>query len=69
MSGMEAFGRGEKRCEEPMKSRLFYGLFVVYAAMVAFVLYINGVFTGGIESADNLIINGVFLGIIGILFV
>ncbi|MCI9338163.1 MAG: hypothetical protein HFH93_11620 [Lachnospiraceae bacterium] len=52
-----------------MKSRLFYGLFVVYVAMVAFVLYINGVFTGGIESVDNLVINGVFLGIIGILFV
>ena len=29
-----------------MKSRLFYGLFIVYAAMVAFVLAINGVFTG-----------------------
>ncbi len=51
-----------------MKSRLFYGLFVVYVAMAAFVMYINGVFTGQIESLDNLIINGVFLGIIGILF-
>ena len=52
-----------------MKSRLFYGLFIVYAAMVAFVLSINGVFTGEIESVSNLVINGVFLGIIGILFV
>lgn len=52
-----------------MKSRLFYGLFIVYAAMVAFVLSINGVFTGEIESMSNVVINGVFLGIIGILFV
>lgn len=52
-----------------MKSRLFYGLFIVYAAMVAFVLSINGVFTGEIESVSNVVINGVFLGIIGILFV
>lgn len=52
-----------------MKSRLFYGLFIVYAAMVAFVLSINGVFTGEIESVSNLVINGAFLGIIGILFV
>ena len=52
-----------------MKSRLFYGLFIVYAAMVAFVLAINGVFTGEVESVSNLVINGVFLGIIGILFV
>lgn len=51
-----------------MKSRLFYGLFVVYVAMAAFVMYINGVFTGNVESIDNLVINGVFLGIIGILF-
>lgn len=52
-----------------MKSRLYYVLFLVYAAMVAFVLAINGVFTGEIESANNLIINGIFLGIIGVLFV
>nr|WP_300769499.1 hypothetical protein [uncultured Acetatifactor sp.] len=52
-----------------MKSRLFYGLFIVYAAMVAFVLAINGVFTGEMESVGNLVINGVFLGIIGVLFV
>lgn len=52
-----------------MKSRLFYGLFIVYAVMVAFILYINGVFTGEVESESNLIINGIFLGIIGVLFV
>ena len=51
-----------------MKSRLFYVLFIVYAVMVAFVLYVNGVFTGDVTSYSNLIINGVFLGIIGILF-
>lgn len=52
-----------------MKSRLYYGLFIVYAAMVAFVLSVNGVFTGEMESVSNLVINGIFLGIIGILFV
>lgn len=36
--------------------------------MAAFVMYINGVFTGDVTSYSNLIINGVFLGIIGILF-
>ncbi len=52
-----------------MKSRLYYGLFIVYAVMVAFIMYINGVFTGEVTSRSNLIINGAFLGIIGILFV
>lgn len=52
-----------------MKNKLFYGLFVVYAVMVAFILYINGVFTGEMTSWSNLIINGVFLLIIGVLFV
>lgn len=51
-----------------MKNRLFYGLFVVYAVMVAFVLYANGIFTGNVESWSNLVINGVFLVIIGVLF-
>ena len=51
-----------------MKNRLFYILFVIYAVMVAIILYINGVFTGEIGSLSNLIINGVFLLIIGILF-
>lgn len=52
-----------------MKSRLYYGLFIVYAVMVALILYINGVFTGEVTPDSNLIINGIFLGIIGILFV
>lgn len=51
-----------------MKNRLYYGLLIVYFAMAAFVMYINGVFTGEITSPGNLMINGVFLGIIGILF-
>ena len=52
-----------------MKSRLYYALLVVYFVMVAFILYINGVFTGNVTSFGNLLINGVFLLIIGILFI
>ena len=51
-----------------MKNKLFYVLFLVYVVMVAFILYINGVFTGEIVSFSNLVINGAFLLIIGILF-
>lgn len=51
-----------------MKNKLFYGLFLAYAVMVAFILYINGVFTGEVTSVSNLVINGVFLVIIGVLF-
>ena len=36
---------------------------------VAFIIYINGVFTGEVYSWTNLVINGVFLLIIGVLFV
>lgn len=52
-----------------MKSRLYYILLVAYFVMVTFVLYINGVFTGGVTSFSNLMINGIFLGIIGVLFI
>lgn len=52
-----------------MKNKLFYGLFAVYAAMVVFVLYANGVFAGSIPSPSNLAINGIFLAVIGTLFV
>lgn len=52
-----------------MKSRLYYVLYFLYAVVVAFVLYLNGVFTGEWSSYTNLIINLVFLVIIGILFV
>ncbi len=51
-----------------MKSRLYYVLYFLYAVVVAFVLYLNGVFTGEWSSYTNLIINIVFLIIIGILF-
>lgn len=51
-----------------MKNKLFYVLFLVYAGMVGLILYINGVFTGEVASLSNLVINGVFLIIIGILF-
>lgn len=51
-----------------MKNRLYYGLLVVYFAMVAFVMYVNGVFSGNVTSVSNLVINGVFLVIIGVLF-
>ena len=52
-----------------MKNKLFYGLFLVYAVMFAFILYINGVFSDSVESMSNLLINVVFLAIIGIMFV
>lgn len=52
-----------------MKNKLHYGLFVVYALMVAFILYINGVFSGQELNLVNLLINLGFLLIIGILFV
>lgn len=52
-----------------MKSKLYYILFAFYMIGVAFILYINGVFTGEVHSWTNLVINGVFLLIIGVLFV
>ncbi len=51
-----------------MKNRLYYVLFIFYALVVAFILYINGVFTGENTSIVNLAINVGFLIIIGILF-
>lgn len=52
-----------------MKSKLYYVLYFLYAIVVVFVLYLNGVFTGELGSYTNLIINVVFLIIIGILFI
>lgn len=52
-----------------MKSKLYYILYFLYAIVVAFVLYLNGVFTGELGSYTNLVINIVFLIIIGILFI
>ena len=51
-----------------MKNRSYYILFVVYAIVVAFVLYVNGVFTGEQSSLVNLAINIGFLIVIGVLF-
>ena len=52
-----------------MKSTLYYVLYFLYIIVVFFVLYLNGVFTGEQSSYTNLVINIVFLVIIGILFV
>lgn len=52
-----------------MKNKLFYGLFLVYAVVFAFILYINGVFTNSVESMSNLLINIGFLVLIGVMFV
>lgn len=51
-----------------MKNRLYYVLFLLYAVVVAFVLYVNGVFTGEEASVVNLAINLGFLAVIGVLF-
>uniref|UniRef100_UPI004056B8F2 MotA/TolQ/ExbB proton channel family protein n=1 Tax=Acetatifactor sp. TaxID=1872090 RepID=UPI004056B8F2 len=51
-----------------MKNKLYYGLFVVYAVVFVFILYINGVFNGGDIGTVNLIINVGFLLVIGVLF-
>ncbi len=59
----------EKRIGVRMKSRLYYALYFLYVIVVAFVLYLNGVFTGEEVSLVNLSINVGFLIIIGILFI
>lgn len=52
-----------------MKNKLYYLLFLLYILMFAFILYINGVFTGEVTSVSNLLINVGFLIVIGVLFV
>lgn len=52
-----------------MKSKLYYALYFLYVIVVAFVLYLNGVFTGEDISLVNLSINVGFLIIIGIVFI
>lgn len=52
-----------------MKSKLYYVLYFLYVFVVAFVLYLNGAFTGDEISFVNLSINVGFLIIIGIVFV
>lgn len=51
-----------------MKNRMYYLLFLVYLFVVGFVLVVNGVFTGQISSMSNLVINMIFLLLIGIMF-
>lgn len=58
-----------KRTGIKMKSKRYYVLFLLYVIVVAFVLYLNGVFTGEWNFSINLMINIGFLMIIGILFV
>lgn len=51
-----------------MKNRLYYILFATYFAMVGVILYINGVFTNEVSYLSDLMINIIFLIIIGIMF-
>ena len=51
-----------------MKNRLYYLLILSYIIVVVIILYINGVFSGNIPDRANLVINLVFLLIIGIIF-
>ena len=51
-----------------MKNKLYYLLFVFYALVILLILAINGVFTGEVISPSNLIINLIFLVVIGVLF-
>ena len=50
-----------------MKKNMYYLLFPLYALVLAFILYINGVFTGEVTSVVNVLINVGFLLVIGIL--
>ncbi len=52
-----------------MRNKLYLVLFPLYVIVVAFILYVNGVFSGQISSLENLAINAVFLAVIGILFI
>lgn len=52
-----------------MKNKLYFVLSPLYLIMAVFILYINGVFTGEVLSWSNVMINILFLLIIGILFV
>ena len=47
------------------RNKLYYILFVLYILATAFVLYVNGIFTGNVASFLNLAINGVFLAVVG----
>lgn len=54
--------------KDTMKNKLYYLLVLVYIFVVGFVLLVNGVFTGDVSSVSNLVINLIFLLLIGILF-
>ena len=51
-----------------MKNKSYYFLFPLYFAVLAFILYLNGVFSGEIISYSNLLINLAILLVIGVLF-
>lgn len=51
-----------------MRNKLYLLLIVVYILTFGFILDINGVFSGEVVLTDNLLINVVFLIVIGILF-
>lgn len=52
-----------------MKNKLYYVLSPLYLIMAVFILYINGVLTGDVLSWSNVMINALFLLVIGVLFV
>lgn len=43
-----------------MRRNSYYWLFPLYLFMLVFILYMNGVFTGEIDSVSNFILNMVF---------
>ena len=52
-----------------MKKNMYFLLFPLYAMVMAFILYINGAFTGEVTSMTNLLINVGFLVVIGVMFI
>ena len=52
-----------------MKKQMYYLLFPLYAMVLAFILYVNGAFTGEVTSVVNLLINVGFLLVIGVMFI
>ena len=52
-----------------MKNKAYYSLFLLYFAVLAFILYLNGVFIGESTSYSNLLINLAILFVIGVLFI
>ncbi len=50
-----------------MKNKLHYLLIPVYVLTVIFILLINGVFSGNVTSSINLLVNVIFLFVMGVL--